>query len=259
MRAGLRQAAIVLLSFAAPEPAFAGNGSALNVIGFSPDGRYFAFEQYGEAGPAMVYASITAMEVTSDKIVKGTPAIASFNLDASDRSLDARRKLLAQARVKASQEAASLLRIIQISEAGLPIGAIAKSRARQTLDAEAVKSVREEAIRTLSLPEQGFGPNSELVLKEFDIAMPRCSNPRGEGHPNGFALTLERKGRPTIHLSRDQTIPAWRGCPNRYGLSEVHVLPLPDGTISLATLIQFFNVTAEGTDRRFLAVTGRIR
>ena len=60
------------------------------------------------------------------------------------------------------------------------------------------------------------------------------------GHPNGFGLTLERKSRPTIHLSRDQTIPESRGCPDRYGIAEVHALALPDGSTALAAVIQYF-------------------
>jgi predicted secreted protein len=96
------------------------------------------------------------------------------------------------------------------------------------------------------------------VLREFDIAMPRCKDLLAREHPNGFGLTLERKGRPTIHLSRDQTIPPARGCPEQYGIAEAHALLLPDGSKALAVVIHYFYTAFEGPDRRFIVVTGRV-
>ena len=88
--------------------------------------------------------------------------------------------------------------------------------------------------------------------------MPRCKDLVSGEHPNGFGLTLERKGRPTIHLSRDQTIPTSRGCPERYGIAEAHAHPLPDGSTALAVIVQYFYTGFEGPDRRFIVVAGRV-
>ena len=116
------------------------------------------------------------------------------------------------------------------------------------------------AVATVTLPADRFGPDTRLVLREFDIALPRCKDLVSGEHPNGFGLTLERKGRPTIHLSRDQTIPASRGCPDHYGIAEAHALPLPDGsTRAGGRSIQYFYMAFEGPDRRFIVVTGRVR
>jgi predicted secreted protein len=109
------------------------------------------------------------------------------------------------------------------------------------------------------LPPERFGPDTRLVLREFDIALPRCKDLVTGEHPSGFGLTLERKGRSTIHLRRDQTIPVARGCPEQYGIAEVHTLPLSDGTTAIAVVIQYFYMAFEGPDRRFLVVTGRVR
>ena len=257
----LRAAGIALfLAALRISSASAGDGSALNVLGFSPDGRYFAFEQYGERdGSGALYTSITAIEVASDRIVKGFPFEASLNPDETDRTKEPRDKLLAEVRAKAAAEAAALLQKLDISKPGQLLASVSGSRPREILDSEPVKTVRAAATATLSLPRDRFGRGAQLVLKEFDIALPRCKDLVLEGHPSGFGLTIERKGRPTIHLSRDQTIPAARGCPDRYGLAEVHALNLSDGSTALAVLIQYFYHAFEGPDRRFLAVTGRVK
>ena len=97
------------------------------------------------------------------------------------------------------------------------------------------------------------------MLREFDIALPRCKDLVSGEHPNGFGLTLERKGRPTIHLSRDQTIPVSRGCPEHYGIAEAHALPPARRLDRARGVIQYFYMAFEGPDRRFIVVTGRVR
>jgi predicted secreted protein len=244
----------------AVHPATAGDGSALNVLGFSPDGRYFAFEQYGERdGSGVLFSTITAIEVSGDRVVKGTPVTSSLDPEETNRNKEPRDKLIAEVRAKAAADAAAVLKQINISQPGRVIAWVSKSRPREILDSEPVKTVRAAVSTSVALPRDRFGRGAQLVLKEFDIALPRCKDLVLEGHPNGFGLELERKGRPTIHLSRDQTVPAARGCPDRYGLAEVHALNLPDGAMALAVLIQYFYQAFEGPDRRFLAVTGRIK
>jgi predicted secreted protein len=259
MRLRVWQIAIVAIAMALGA-ARAGDGSAVNVFGFSPDGRYFAFEQFGEQdGSGTLYSSITAIEVAGDRLIKGSPLAAALNPEDVGRSGEPRARLLAEVRAKVAMEAAPLLAKLGISEGARLVASSPRSRSREMLDSEPVKSVREDVVRTMTLPAEILGPDAQLVLREFDIALPRCKNLVIEGHPNGFGLTLERKGRPTIHLSRDQTIPEARGCPDRYGLAEVHALRQPDDSIALAVLIQYFYHSFEGPDRRFIAITGRVR
>ena len=87
------------------------------------------------------------------------------------------------------------------------VASVRDSRARSILQPEQVKTALKAVVATVTLPADRFGADTRLVLREFDIALPRCKDLVSGEHPNGFGLTLERKGRPTIHLSRDQTIP----------------------------------------------------
>lgn len=255
-----RIAAAILIAIAAGAPSHAGDGAAVDVVGFSADGRYFAFEQYGEYDVCGgLYASITAIEIPGDRLVKGWPV--QVMMDDDDPRFDGkepRDKLLRDLRARAAADAAPLTAQLKIAMPGQLLIASRESQARTLLGHEQVKSVRKAVVTTMTLPADLFGADTRLVLREFDIALPRCKDQVTGDHPAGFALTLERKGGPTIHLSRDQTIPTARGCPDHYGLAEVHALRLPDGGTALAVLIQYFYLASHGPDRRFLAVTGRV-
>jgi predicted secreted protein len=254
-------AILLALAFAATAPvARAGDGAALNVLGFSADGRYFAFEQYGQQnGAGSLYSKINITEIAGDRAVKGTPITAIMDPNKPNLGKEPRDKQLAEIRAKAVADAASLLQQLGIAGAGQMVASVRESRARRMLQPEEIKPAMKAVVGTVALPADRFGPDTRLVLREFDIAMPRCKDLVSGEHPTGFGLTIERKGRPTIHLSRDQTIPTSRGCPEHYGIAEAHALPLPDGTTALAAVIQYFYPAVEGPDRRFLVVTGRIR
>ena len=64
--------AVVAGSFASA--AYAGTLAELGSTGFSDDGAYFAFEQYGiQDGSGFAYASFTIVDVKTDSWVPGTP------------------------------------------------------------------------------------------------------------------------------------------------------------------------------------------
>jgi predicted secreted protein len=256
-----RIAAPILLALAfAAGTAAAGDGAAFNPLGFSADGRYFVFEQFGEQdGSGSLYSIITAIETAVDRPVKGSPVAAVMDPDDPKLGKEPRDKQLAEIRARAAADAEALLKQIGPLQPGLLVAASRESRSRSLLDAEQVKAVRQATIANTALPPERFGVDTRLQLREFDIALPRCKDLVPGEHPVGFGLTLERKGRPTIHLSRDQTIPTARGCPEHYGIAEAHSFPVPDGSTALAIVIQYFYSAFEGPDRRFLVVTGRVR
>lgn len=253
-------AILLSLALAATAPgALAGDGSAINVLGFSADGRYFAFEQYGEQdGSGSIYSTITAIEIAGDRLAKGMPVAAIMDPDNPSLGKEPREKQLADIRAKAAADAGAVLSQLGIAVAGHMVASVRDSRARSILQPEQVKTAQNAVVAAITLPADRFGPDTRLMLREFDIALPRCKDLVSGEHPNGFGLTLERKGRPTIHLRRDQTIPESRGCPEKYGIAEAHAHPLPDGSMALAVIIQYFYTAFEGPDRRFIVVTGRV-
>jgi predicted secreted protein len=250
---------LALAVAAMPRHALAGDGAALSVIGFSPDGRYFAFEQYGEQdGSGSLYSIINAIQVAGDKPVKGLPITTIMDPDNPSLGKAPRDQQLADIRAKAAKAAAPILQQLNISEAGHMVVSTRDAQARSILHSEQVKAAMKAVVTTVNLPVEHFGADARMVLREFDIAVPRCKDLSTREHPSGFGLTLERKGRPTIHLNRDQTIPPSRRCPEQYGIAEAHALTLADGSTALAVVIHYFYQAFEGPDRRFLVVTGRV-
>ncbi len=253
-------ALLVLALTARASETCAGDGAALHVLGFSSDGRYFAFEQYGEQdGSGALYSIVTAIEIVGGRTIKGMPVAVLMSPDHPDLSKQPRDQQLAAVRARAATSAATPLREFGISGAGQMIASTPDSRAGDLLSPEQVKTIMQAASGSMTLPTNRFGADARLALREFDIALPRCKKAGSGAHPVGFGLTLERKSRPTIHLNRDQTIPPARGCPERYGIAEAHTLPLPDGLSALAVVIQYFYPGFEGPDRRFMTVTSRVR
>jgi predicted secreted protein len=257
-RIGIAILLALALVAAAPQTR-AGDGSAINVLGFSADGRYFAYEQYGEQdGSGSFYSTITAVEIAGDRVVKGMPVAAIMDPDNPALGKEPPEKQLADIRAKAAADAAGILLQLGIAAPGHMVASVRDSRSRSILQPEQVKTAMKAATQTVTLPADRFGPDTRLVLRTFDIALPRCQDLVSGEHPNGFGLTLERRSRPTIHLSRDQTIPVSRGCPETYGIAEAHAFPLPDGSTALAVFIHYFYTSFEGPDRRFIVVTGRV-
>jgi hypothetical protein len=82
----------------------------------------------------------------------------------------------------------------------------------------------------------------------------------GKARVAGLRLTLELEGAAQAVLQDDKTLPNGRRCAEAYGVAEAHLHTAPDGTITLAALIEYAdnqNFHA-GPNRRFLAVTKRL-
>ncbi|BAB51764.1 DUF2259 domain-containing protein [Mesorhizobium japonicum] len=56
-------------------PALAGDAAARRIIGFSPDGRYFAFEQYGEFDAGASTSETDIIDTRTDEFVGSKPIL----------------------------------------------------------------------------------------------------------------------------------------------------------------------------------------
>jgi predicted secreted protein len=211
-------------------PAAAG-AAEVKVLGFSPDGRYFAFEQSG-ADAAGSYSMTTAMEVADNRQVKG----GSISYNDDDRS---RLK-------KATTTTKRLLRRLKIS---------ARDYMTVSLRGLDVEPFEEASHKSLALPSSWFGPESWLVLQQFKIAL-RCHTTNA--NPVGFGLALERKNAAPIQLAHDVAIPSSRGCQTHYRVVEAHARRLKEGPVAMAVIVQNFAPGFDARNRSFIAVTARV-
>src|SRR5690606_1891155 len=69
-----RASASLLMLGACVAPAVAGDSAQFDAIGYSEDGRYFAFEQFGiQDGSGFPYSEIFLIDLDTDDFVGGSP------------------------------------------------------------------------------------------------------------------------------------------------------------------------------------------
>ena len=223
-----------LFSIGLAAPAQAGDRAGFNALGFSTDGRYFAFEEYGiQDGSGFPYSNIYAIDLPADKWVAGAPF--SVRLDADDSSLAAARE---QA-MDLAQPALDTLSLTAPAEMIAHIG-----------DGEPDDG------QVLSFGQPGYGlaePQNVRTLSLDTFPLASASTPCADytDQPTeGFALLLDG-----VEFYRDQSLPKSRGCALGYRIHAV-VTPFQGGLREPATvaIISVYPFGFEGPDRRFIAV-----
>lgn len=216
-------------------PACAGDYASLDVLGFSPDGATFAFEEYGiEDGSGFPYAGIYVVDTGDDSWVAGTPV----RVRTEDESAS-----LAEVRRQARDRAEPVL---EARHVGSP-GNLVASNPPTEISADP----HHVAFLARIVTPMG-GSRYDLALTEITLPAASCPD---VGKPfRGFRLTLSTGGR-THTLAEDQAIPSSRHCPLGYAISDVLTYYPDGGAPVLAVILSMYTVGFEGNDRRFLAVT----
>ena len=236
MHAGTSIAGALLTLALACAPAAAGDYAARDIIGFSPDGGTFAFEEYGvQDGSGFPYSNIYVIDTASDAWVGGTPVRVLTRGDMAP--LD---KTRAEAHDKAQP-------ILDSRHVGVPGNHVASNPPTE-LSADPHHVV---FLSRIVSPMGGEG---------YDLALSEITLPAGDcpdmGQPfRGFRLTLTTPSGGAQTLASDSAIPASRHCPLGYAISDVLTYYPESGQPVLAVILSMFTVGFEGPDRRFLAVT----
>ena len=235
--ARLAASLLLLAALLLPTAVAAGDRALAEFIGYSEDGRYFAFEEYGvQDGSGFPYANIYVVDLAADSWVPGTPVRVRLESEEAD---------LAAARAEAREQVSG-----QLAELGIdrPAHLIALNG-----DGEAGSAL------TLDFGGVGYLPGEiqnerRLSLEIFDAPSPEdCTTFLGE-EAKGYALLLEGEGG-VRELHRDSgQLPQSRGCPTTYRIYGVVARP-DTGTLDDAVaIVSVYPFGFEGPDRRFLAV-----
>jgi predicted secreted protein len=237
----MRRTAIALLAFAAAATcASAGDFADREIIGFSPDGSSFAFEEFGvEDGSGFPYSNTYVIDTASDSWIDGTP----IRLRDEDES-----RLVSDLRIEAREKAVDMLEQENIREPGT---IVASNPATETSADPYRVAFRP---RLILPPSSGEG----MVLQISEAAMPAENCPPESGPYKGFSLVLTgNQGSAAIHT--DKQIPQSRKCPTGYAISDVVTLYPEGGEPVMAVLVSVYSLGFEGPNRRFLAVTTRFK
>lgn len=244
-RLSLGAGLIVVAGLLGAVPALAGDRAQANYLGFSDDGRYFAYEQYGILdGVGGFYSDVFVIDLTEDKWLDGVPF--SAEADGEDAA-----QSLAKTRAAALQAAQPLLDQYGISNPA----AIA------ALNGDGVLGPNGQPLdgKTVHFGQPfyaGIQYDYTLSLEQLDAANSATCLESADGPYQGFALTLtDNEAKTTRELHRDagqQPIPASRGCALSYAIYSI-VYPLESEGDPVA-LISIYTQGFEGLDRRFMAV-----
>ncbi len=234
--------------------AWAGDAAARNVIGFSPDGGYFAFEQY-----TMVYedeasfSEYVIVDTKSDTFVPGAPIRILLR---GDDGLDEKK-----ARADAQAKAKPLLERLKIADAGTRI----EGKPSMDLDDIGIYQINQQPMaKSLDIPLPD-GRKAQIVASDHPIATVMCEGMGGRGTPGkakgfGVKLTLKIAGGPPMVLQHDKALPRSRRCAAEYGIAEAYLHQAGDGALTLAALIEYADNHDHhaGPNRRFMVVTKRL-
>jgi predicted secreted protein len=222
-------AAGVLAGLSLLTPALAGDRAAIALLGFSEDGRYFAFEEYGvQDGSGFPFSNIQVIDLKADNWVPGAPFKARID-DESAALADARGKAAIQA--KGPMEDAGI---------SVPAEFIALNGDGEPMDG-----------KSLAYGGAGYGLDSPrdvrvITLETLPLPAPKGCPEQPDTPYMGFAL--QQSG---VELHRDSSIPASRTCPVDY---RIYGIVAPFGGEPSVAIISVYSLGFEGPDRRFIAV-----
>lgn len=246
--------AAVFALLVATSPAWPGDAAARHVLGFSPDGTAFAFEQYSTLYDSTEHvAEILVIDTRSDTFVKGTPFTVRTR-DDDEREIDA---VLADLKAKAKP----LLDRMKVGEAGTRM----PGAPSMDLDEIGIYQMGPGPLaksQAIALPD---GRKATLAIKETALSKASCFGAGGRATfgdviVTGLTLTLAFDGADPLVLQADKRLPKNRRCVTEYGIAEAYLHRAADGTQTLAVMIETVDAHEfhAGPNRRFMAVTKRL-
>lgn len=234
-----------LFSGLALTAALAGDAATPTIIGFSRDGRYFAFEEFGTHDASIhPYSTIFVIDLDTGKTVSGAPFVVQFDREAPEQ----------EARAEVRKKAESFLIKLGIGEkpSRQVVDAAARLSDPPTPDqAYAVQAAEGQALRIGDVL-----PAGEIEVKIEPRPFPdRFCIEEGRKYATSFALLRALPGgKPleTVHVEGADG--RERGCSGGNGLNALYAYHPPGGKPRLVALVSYWPHNWEEPDRRYLAI-----
>ncbi|MDF1607477.1 DUF2259 domain-containing protein [Hoeflea sp. YIM 152468] len=224
-----------------PGAAHAGEFSEFRPLGFSADGKVFAFEEFGiQDGSGFAFANRFFIDTTRDAFLPGS----TVRVVIEDESAG-----IGAARAEAASKSASREAIHRFSDNP---GVIAAFSPASSLDAAAHRL----RYTPVSMVPQPFGAYT-VRLREEPLPASSLCDVFGQTS-TGFGLEMtEINGQPAaLLLHQDKAVPRSRGCPVGYRIGGA-VTHLSGGVVTQAILVLVRSHGFEGENGRWIAITRR--
>lgn len=237
---------IAFLLFICSANVFAGDYARLSVIGFSSDGKYLAFEEYGtQDGSGYPYSNIYFIETAKNSYAAQPVRVRLESETATEASV----------RLKAKTSAAANLKKFKIVAGN--VGELLVARLITDLNASGNKTklgYENQLVRfTDERLSDYFVDEFELALKSSEVKVKPCVDYTDEPiYKLDLTLKNVRKENDKAKiLQSDKTLPETRNCPLGYSIQNVYTYKN-----NIAVFLNVFTTGFEGPDMRFMAITG---
>ena len=238
----MRRAASLAAMLFLPAIVHAGDAAEVTILGFSPDGGMFAFEEYGvQDGSGFPYSNRFYIDTSTDSFVSGTPI--RVRIEDETASLNDAR---AQAKTQ--------------GEAVIADAVLTENRG-YTAGWNAITELSADFSRMAVNPRPVFAPiDAPVEFRLEDVPLVAPTMCEGFGAIMGYRLTRigTTDGDTTRLVHEDSSIPGSRGCPLGYGIGGLQIFYPSSGDPVFALMISMRQVGFEGPDHRWLAVAGRL-
>lgn len=217
----------------------AGDSAERAIIGFSEDGGYFAFEEFGvQDGSGFPYSNIYVVDTGTDRWVPGTPIRERVQNEEAP---------LSAARQRSRDRAAPVID---------RLGIVAEGRLLVSNPATELSAAPHSALFVVDAYMRMSNLRWELMLTELPFPdPPGCEN---LGPVQGFRLVVRGPQGNDTFRHEDTSIPNSRSCPQSYVLSDVISYPAGETPRVIVVLIGVYSQGFEGPDLRFIALTGKM-
>ncbi|OCC01123.1 hypothetical protein BA190_30400 [Labrys sp. WJW] len=226
--------------------ACAGDAATPDIIGFSKDGRYFAFEEYGTRDASIhPYSTIFVLDLDTGKSVPGAPFAVEHDKEGPEDA----------ARAETRKQAEPLLARLGIGEK--PTRQVMHEDARlfdpPTPD-QAYATMAAE-VTNLSIGDALPGGDVTVDVLSRTITDAACAA-RGRDKLKSFSLvrTLPENNRNNEIVYVDEATGQERGCSQSNGLNALFVYRPANARPRLVALVSYWPHSWEEPDRRYLAI-----
>jgi predicted secreted protein len=230
-----------------PASVFAGDFATLNFIGFSEDGKYLAFEEYGtQDGSGFPYSNYYFVETAKNSYAAAPVKKFTENETISENAI----------RLQAKKAAAVNLRKFKIAAGNT--GTLLVARLPTDIDVQKIAPGSENKDQTIKFYDEEYecygGDIFELGLKTSKANAKRCEDYGFDFDILKFELSLKTNGVEEKILQKDKDLPESRGCPHTYSVQNVYSYKN-----QIAVFVNIYKYGFEGPDMRYMVVTGNYR
>jgi predicted secreted protein len=244
---------VLCILVATPASLWAGDFSTLDFIGFSKDGKYLAFEEYGTADAAgYPYASVFFVDVEKNAFVSKPFEVVIENESATEAAAIKRVEAQAARRMRA-------LKIVRGNTGKLLLAHFLTDKTYTALTGNSDDAAPQKVRFELDAYPDGQEDFYELALKQIEVKPQGCDDDSGVYKFYLLDLKLDYfyakvKSEPTLVLQKDDALPVRRGCPLGYRIERVYQYK-----DKIAVFLNVYYRGFEGPDLRYMVVTGNLQ